>query len=123
MKDRVLQMLLKLVMEPYLEPLGDKHSFGYRPGRNCHQATAYLHDVLSHRQNQETAFSNRRLFWSSLYSRSKVYQIKKFSLETLDKTQINEQDQKKIRLIKGKFRYFNKVLRKRSLSKFPVKHI
>jgi hypothetical protein len=46
LKDRTLQMLLKLVMEPYLEPLGDKGSFGYRPGRDTRQAVAYLHRKL-----------------------------------------------------------------------------
>jgi retron-type reverse transcriptase len=40
MKDRALQMLLKLTMEPYMEPLGDPHSFGFRPGRGCHQAVS-----------------------------------------------------------------------------------
>jgi hypothetical protein len=28
LKDRTIQMLLKIVMEPYLEPLGDRNSFG-----------------------------------------------------------------------------------------------
>ena len=47
-QDRALQMLLLLVMEPYLEPLGDETSFGFRPGRNTHQATAYLHNRLQY---------------------------------------------------------------------------
>jgi len=47
-RDRCLQVLLKLVMEPYMEPLGDELSFGFRPGRNCHQATAYAHHRLLH---------------------------------------------------------------------------
>ena len=46
--DRNLQMLVKLVIEPYLEPLGDEFSFGFRPGRNCHQATAYINNRLQY---------------------------------------------------------------------------
>ena len=42
LKDRCLQMLLKIIMEPYLEPLGDPSSFGFRPGRSCHMALASL---------------------------------------------------------------------------------
>lgn len=38
--DRCVHMLFKLVMEAYLEPLGDPNSFGYRPGRCCNQAVA-----------------------------------------------------------------------------------
>lgn len=53
--DRCLQTLLLLVMEPYMEPLGDERSFGFRPGRNCHQATSYLHSRLLYmRSNQNT---------------------------------------------------------------------
>jgi len=60
-KDRAMQMLLKLIMEPYMEPLGDKHSFGFRPGRSCHQATAYLHNALLYRTNVKIDLHNRRL--------------------------------------------------------------
>lgn len=51
MLDRAMQMLLKLVMEPYLEPLGDEHSYGFRPGRNCHQATSYIHSRLQYNRS------------------------------------------------------------------------
>lgn len=47
LKDRALQTLFKLVMESYMEPLGDKNSFGFRPGRNCHQAISHLSQRLS----------------------------------------------------------------------------
>lgn len=42
--DRTLQMLIKMVMEAYLEPLGDEFSFGFRPGRNCHQLLIFIID-------------------------------------------------------------------------------
>lgn len=50
--DRALQMLVKLVIEPYLEPLGDEFSFGFRPGRNCHQATAYINNRLQYMKSK-----------------------------------------------------------------------
>jgi group II intron reverse transcriptase/maturase len=36
--DRVAQMIVKMIMEPRLEPCFHPSSFGYRPGRNAHQA-------------------------------------------------------------------------------------
>ncbi len=48
-RDRGIQMLLKLVLEPIMEPLGDNTSFGFRPGRNCHQAVSYLANRLMFR--------------------------------------------------------------------------
>jgi retron-type reverse transcriptase len=52
--DRSLQMLLKLVMEPYMEPLGDEYSFGLRPGRNSHQVTAYINNRLQYNKSDKT---------------------------------------------------------------------
>jgi RNA-directed DNA polymerase len=36
--DRVAQMAVKMILEPRLEPCFHPSSFGYRPGRNAHQA-------------------------------------------------------------------------------------
>ncbi|NOU42215.1 MAG: group II intron reverse transcriptase/maturase [Methyloglobulus sp.] len=36
--DRVAQMAVKMMLEPRLEPIFHASSFGYRPGRNAHQA-------------------------------------------------------------------------------------
>lgn len=38
-KDRVLHMAIKLVIEPILEPTFSTNSYGFRPGRNQQQAT------------------------------------------------------------------------------------
>ena len=51
-RDRGIQMLLKLVLEPMMEPLGDTTSFGFRPGRNCHQAVSYLANRLMFRRTR-----------------------------------------------------------------------
>lgn len=36
--DRVAQTAVKMVLEPLLEPIFDRDSFGYRPGRSAHDA-------------------------------------------------------------------------------------
>jgi len=45
-RDRCVQMLLKLVLEPIMEPLGDNYSFGYRRGRSGHLAVSCLTNYL-----------------------------------------------------------------------------
>ena len=73
LKDRTMQTFLKLAMEPYMEPLGDRNSFGFRPGRNCHQAISYLSNRLSIRI--ANASKNKRI---SLRKRSTLnLQVKK----------------------------------------------
>lgn len=57
--DRTLQMLVKLVIEPYLEPLGDEFSFGFRPGRNCHQATSYINNRLQYMKSNKLSLNDR----------------------------------------------------------------
>jgi len=37
-RDRVVQATLKLILEPIIDPLFSEHSYGFRPGRNQHQA-------------------------------------------------------------------------------------
>lgn len=38
--DRVAQMVVKMTLEPILEPVFDEDSYGYRPGRSAHDAIA-----------------------------------------------------------------------------------
>jgi hypothetical protein len=37
-RDRVAQEVVRRLIEPYFEPYFSPFSFGFRPGRNCHQA-------------------------------------------------------------------------------------
>lgn len=37
-RDRIAQDVLRQLLEPLFEPLFHPNSFGFRPGRNCHQA-------------------------------------------------------------------------------------
>ena len=59
LKDRTMQTFLKIAVEPYMEPLGDRNSFGFRPGRNCHQAVSYLYSRLSIRTSNPS--ENKRI--------------------------------------------------------------
>lgn len=38
--DRIAQTVVKIMLEPILEPVFDENSFGYRPGKSAHQAIA-----------------------------------------------------------------------------------
>jgi RNA-directed DNA polymerase len=38
--DRIAQTVVKVALEPILEPVFDENSFGYRPGRSAHDALA-----------------------------------------------------------------------------------
>lgn len=107
MKDRTLQMLLCLIMEPYLEPLGDKHSFGFRPGRNSHQATAYLHNALLYRQNKAHDLGNRRILGGQLPKKYKDYLMIKYKLDSIDKTQLAELNQREGELVTVKLRDYS----------------
>lgn len=47
-RDRVAQEILRMLLNPLFEPQFHPHSFGFRAGRNCHQAlrrAIELHDV------------------------------------------------------------------------------
>lgn len=59
LKDRTIQTFLKLAMESYMEPLGDRNSFGSRPGRTRHQAVSYLYNRLSIRTSNN--LENKRV--------------------------------------------------------------
>jgi len=39
-RDRVAQEVVRRLIEPYFEPYFSPFSYGFRPGRNCHQAIA-----------------------------------------------------------------------------------
>lgn len=45
-RDRVVQATLKLLLEPILDPLFSKSSFGFRPGRNQRQAVEMAREIV-----------------------------------------------------------------------------
>jgi RNA-directed DNA polymerase len=49
LKNKYIQKLMLLLMEPYLEPCGDNNSFGFRPGREQNHAVTNLIPLLSNK--------------------------------------------------------------------------
>ncbi len=48
-KDRCLQALFKLALEPEWEAKFEENSYGFRPGRNCHDAIAAIRSFIQKR--------------------------------------------------------------------------
>lgn len=46
-RDRVVQTTLKLLLEPIFEPHFSPHSYGFRPGRNPHQAVQAAQQIIN----------------------------------------------------------------------------
>lgn len=49
--DRCVQHLLKLILEPTIEPFSDLNSFAYRQHRGAHEALGLLRQSLESREN------------------------------------------------------------------------
>jgi RNA-directed DNA polymerase len=49
MKDRALQTLVKLALEPEWEARFEPNSYGFRPGRSCHDAIEATFTAISHK--------------------------------------------------------------------------
>lgn len=64
-KDRIVQTLFTQVLEPIIDIHADKYSFGYRKGRNSHQAIGALSKLLSHKLRHQN--SNKRYFVHSKF--------------------------------------------------------
>jgi RNA-directed DNA polymerase len=43
MNDRILQALVKLALEPEWEARFEPNSYGFRPGRSCHDAIGAIY--------------------------------------------------------------------------------
>ena len=52
-RDRAMQALFKLALEPIAETLADPNSYGFRPKRSCADAIAQCHNALSKRNSAE----------------------------------------------------------------------
>jgi RNA-directed DNA polymerase len=50
--DRLVQMMVKAILEPIFESDFRPESHGFRPGRSCHTALAYLHQLTAPRQKK-----------------------------------------------------------------------
>src|SRR3954454_8960475 len=46
-KDRVMQAIVKMALEPEWESRFEANSYGFRPGRSCHDAIEAIHTTLN----------------------------------------------------------------------------
>ena len=49
MRDRAHQALVKLALEPAWEACFEPNSYGFRPGRSCHDAIAAIYTIINHK--------------------------------------------------------------------------
>lgn len=49
-EDKIVQDVMTQILNAIYEPMFKEFSFGFRPGRSCHQAIAYL-DKIIHKEN------------------------------------------------------------------------
>jgi group II intron reverse transcriptase/maturase len=49
LEDKIVQLLMAKILEAIYEPIFHRHSYGFRSGRNTHQALARLYKVISER--------------------------------------------------------------------------
>jgi retron-type reverse transcriptase len=71
-RDRCVQMILKIALEPIMEPLGDYNSFGYRRGRSAHQAVSHLSNFLAFRRRDGSKRKRQKTFKNKIREKPKV---------------------------------------------------
>ena len=54
LEDKIVQLLMSKVLEAIYEPIFHRHSYGFRPGRNTHQALSRLYKVVQERSENCT---------------------------------------------------------------------
>lgn len=52
-KDRVMQVIVKMALEPEWECRFEPNSYGFRPGRSCHDAITAIHTAMSQRGSSQ----------------------------------------------------------------------
>ena len=66
-KERIVQTLFVQILEPIIYQHSDFYSFGYRQGRNAHQAIGRLSKLLLHKPNANKKSSDKRYFAHSKF--------------------------------------------------------
>jgi RNA-directed DNA polymerase len=66
-KDRIAQTLFIQILEPIIDPHADYYSFGYRKGRNAHQAIGMLSKLLAYKPKALRKNSDTRYFVHSKF--------------------------------------------------------
>ena len=60
--DRLIQQALYQVLEKYWEPTFSDHSYGFRPGRNCHQAVYQIREYIEEGYTQVVDIDLEKFF-------------------------------------------------------------
>lgn len=86
-KDRALQMLVKMALEPEWEAIFEPNSYGFRPGRNCHDVKEQIFNSIRQKPKwvldadiskcKEHKKSNQSMVKSSLHGRKRVIPIRR----------------------------------------------
>jgi len=66
-KDRIVQTLFVQVIEPTIDVYADNHSFGFRKGRNSHQAIGLLSKLLQVKSAHQKRHTDKQYFTHSKY--------------------------------------------------------
>lgn len=54
-KDRVIQMIIKMALEPEWEAKFEPNSYGFRPGRRCQDAIRQIWETMKYRSNHQSS--------------------------------------------------------------------
>lgn len=108
-RDRAIQMLLYITINPIVEPLGDTLSFGFRLGREAIHAIAHLANRLSYRRRGRQNLP-RNLTFTAKYKSSGNRSTNYFNTKTIINADIKS--------------YFDKISHDWLINNFPrYKHI
>lgn len=80
-KDRVLHAAIKIVLEPILDPLFSKSSFGFRPGKNQQQAVQQAQRIVQSGKEYVVDIDLSKFFDRINHDRL-IYQLKKHIQDT-----------------------------------------
>lgn len=70
--DRLIQKFMLNVMEPYMEPTGDRNSWGFRPGRGASHAITQIAQLLQRVSQNENNVYKRKMKDSLALARAKM---------------------------------------------------
>lgn len=80
LKNKYIQKLMLLIMEPYLEPCGDDNSFGFRPGKDQNQAVMNLARFLNVEKIKFEYNQKKYLSRSNIKNKKRKYCFTKYIL-------------------------------------------
>jgi len=89
-RDRAVLVLLNLVMESYMEPLGDPNSFGFRLGRDTQQAVSVVANRVGLDGCKNYLLPNLKVKHSKLSTASKIFAVNTQHIINVDAKEVLE---------------------------------